>query len=710
MLVVLWSLAASGALAQEPHGRLRVIVTTEGQPVAGVSIVAGGQSAETGAEGVAELDVAPGVTTVLAAKAGFFEGRAEAPVAADQVTVVEIALTARIAVDEEVVVVASTRTGRRLEDQPTRVEVIGREEIEEKLLMTPGDIVMMLNEMGGLRVQATSPSIGAASVRVQGMRGRYTRVLSDGLPLFGQQVGGLGLLQIPPMDLGQVEVIKGVASAFYGAGAMGGVVNLLSRRPGREPTYDALLNASTLGATDAVVYASTAARDGWSASVLAGGHGQRRTDRDDDGWADLAGYRRVIVRPRAFWDGGNGRSAFLTAGLTWEERHGGTVDAAVLPSTGEPYREALDTLRSDVGGTIQTLLANRFVLTARGAANWQGHTHTFGPVVERDRHANLFGEVAVRGSAGPATWVAGLAYERDAYRPRDVPRFAYTFDVPGAFAQADVQATPWLALSAGARVDVHSEYGTFLSPRVSALVRQGAWTSRASVGQGFFAATPLTEETEAAGLTRLTIPRPLEAERGTSASLDLTRSFGATAVTATVFGSRIVDPLQVERASSYALSNQTADATNAGFELLGTWRQGPLAATATYTYVRSREGRQDVREDAELTPRHSAGLVGMWEAEQIGRIGLEVYYTGRQRLEVNPHRTESRPYVIVGLLAERRLGRARLFLNAENLTGVRQTRWDPLLRPSQGPDGRWTVDAWAPLDGRVLNGGLRFEF
>ena len=88
------------------------------------------------------------------------------------------------------------------------MEVLGREEIQEKMLMTPGDIVMMLNEMGGMRVQATSPSIGAASVRVQGMKGRYTRFLSDGLPLFGQQVGGLGLLQIPPMDLAQVEIIE----------------------------------------------------------------------------------------------------------------------------------------------------------------------------------------------------------------------------------------------------------------------------------------------------------------------------------------------------------------------------------------------------------------------------------------------------------------------------------------------------------------------
>jgi outer membrane receptor for ferrienterochelin and colicins len=710
MTVFVWSFLAAALLAQDPRGQLRVIVRSEGEPVTGASVVAGGRSTDTGADGVAELDAAPGPVLVTATKEGFFDGKAEAQVTAGQTTSVEIELIAQPEVEEEVIVVASTRTGRRLEDQPTRVEVLGREEIEEKLLMTPGDIVMMLNEMGGLRVQATSPSIGAASVRVQGMKGRYTRFLSDGLPLFGQQVGGLGLLQIPPMDLGQVEVIKGVASAFYGAGAMGGVVNLLSRRPADEPTYDALFNASTLGATDAVVYLSTAAREGWSASVLGGGHGQQQSDRDDDGWADLAGYRRGILRPRALWDGGNGRSAFLTAGLTWEDRDGGTMDGAVLPGTGEAYREALDTRRYDVGGTAQALVASRYVLTARGSAAWQQHTHTFGSIIERDRHANVFSEVALRGTSGSATWVGGVAYERDAFTPRDVPQFAYTYHVPGVFAQADVQATHWLAVSAGGRVDVHSEYGTFLSPRVSVLLRQGAWTSRASVGRGFFAATPLTEETEAAGLTRLTIPRPLTAERGTSASLDLTRAFGANAITATIFGSRITDPLQVERESSYALFNQTADATNVGLELLGTWRSGPYVATANYTYVRSQEDRDGNRQDAELTPRHSAGLVGMWEADDAGRVGLEVYYTGRQRLEVNPYSDESRPYVVVGVLAERRVGRMRLFINAENVTDVRQTRWDSLVRPSQGVDGRWTVDAWAPLDGRVFNGGIRLDF
>jgi iron complex outermembrane receptor protein len=100
----------------------------------------------------------------------------------------------------------------------------------------------------------------------------------------------------------------------------------------------------------------------------------------------------------------------------------------------------------------------------------------------------------------------------------------------------------------------------------------------------------------------------------------------------------------------------------------------------------------------------------MWEKEGSGRAGIELYYTGIQRLEENPYRDTSRPYVIVGLLAERQLAAVRLFVNGENLTGVRQTRWDPLIRPTRAPDGRWTVDAWAPLEGRNVNGGVRVRF
>src|SRR5688572_1497646 len=87
-------------------------------------------------------------------------------------------------VGEEEIIVTTTRSGRRVQDEPIRVEVIGREEIEEKLLMTPGNIATLVNETGGVRVQITSPALGAANIRMQGMSGRYTSLLADGLPLY----------------------------------------------------------------------------------------------------------------------------------------------------------------------------------------------------------------------------------------------------------------------------------------------------------------------------------------------------------------------------------------------------------------------------------------------------------------------------------------------------------------------------------------------
>ena len=150
--------------------------------------------------------------------------------------VVRVALEPELTLEEEVTVVATTRTGRRIEDQPMRVEALDREEIEEKMLMTPGDIVMMLNEMGGMRVQATSPSLGAASVRIQGMRGRYTRVLSAGLPLYGSQPGGLGLLQIPPMDPGRWRSSRGSRRPSTGRGRWAGSSTCCRGGPATRPS------------------------------------------------------------------------------------------------------------------------------------------------------------------------------------------------------------------------------------------------------------------------------------------------------------------------------------------------------------------------------------------------------------------------------------------------------------------------------------------
>jgi len=704
--VLLFSLALQ--TSQPGQSALICTVVADRAPVAGAEIVVAGQTYVTDRRGEVRIGVAAGAVSLTVVKEGFAPLTTTVMVASGQQQVVTIELEKLPSV-QETVTVSATRTGRGLEDQPMRVEVLDAEEIDEKLMMTPGDVVMMLNEMGGMRVQATSPSLGAASVRIQGMRGRYTRFLSDGLPLFGEQVS-LGLMQIPPLDLGRAEVIKGVASSLYGAGAMGGVVNLVSRRPGTKRERQLLLNRSSRGASDLGLWYSAPLSDRWGLTLLASANGQQRTDLDGDNWADLSKYARVVARPRVFWDNHAGRTFFATAGGTIEDRTGGSMPGTMLTPAGRPYVEALNTRRADVGAAYQALSANGVLWSLRGSWTSQHQEHQFGEVTERDDHDTGFAELTVRRAISRHTLVGGVAIERDSFTPLDLPRFAYTFTVPGVFVQDDVDVSRWFAISASARLDRHSEFGAFVSPRVSGLVRHGPWSSRLSYGTGFFAPTPITEETETAGLSRLAVIGPLKPERGRSTSFDVTRASGPLSATLTLFHSSISDPVEVERTGNFVLTNLSSPTTNTGVEALAVWKTEDFSFVANYAYVRSRETTDEGRVDVPLTPRHSVGLDAAWEWEGVGRLGVEWFYTGTQRLDANPYRTESRPYSVFGVLATRQIGRVLFFINGENLTDVRQTQWEPLVLPARGIDGRWTVDAWAPLDGRNINGGVRIMF
>jgi outer membrane receptor for ferrienterochelin and colicins len=608
--------------------------------------------------------------------------------------------------------VQATRGDRRVEDEPLRVEVLGEEEVEEKLLMTPGDISMLLNETTGLRVQTVSPGLGSANIRIQGLRGRYAQVLVDGLPLHGAQTGGLGLLQIPPMDLGSVEIIKGISSALYGGSALGGVVNLVSRRPGDEPIRAFLVNQTTLGGTDGVAFIGDELTERWSYTMLAGTHAQQRVDRDGDGWSDIARYERAVLRPRVFWRSPNGHNAMFTAGFTDERRAGGTAPGDTAPD-GLPFRESLATRRADIAGSGRWLVGPT-LLSLRGTIAAQRHGHRYGSVDEDDRHRTTFVEASLAGAALGGSWVLGVAFQQERFDAEDVAGFDYDFRAPALFGQHTVERGR-LAATASARVDEHSRYGTQFSPRLSVLMRLAdSWSLRASAGEGFFAPTPFTEEVDAVGLRALNALPALRAERGRSGSLDLNGTIGEIELLASVFASHItnavgtrqntLDPLRLELV-------QLARPTNThGVELGLRAHLDDLHVGVGYTWLHAREDdpATGLRRGVPLTPTHSLGGLVAWEIEDKGRIGFEVYRTGVQPLADDPFRTESEAYTHVGILAERHVGAFHVFVNAENLLDYRQTRASPLLRTTRGPGGRWTTDVWGPLDGRVFNVGLRF--
>jgi outer membrane receptor for ferrienterochelin and colicins len=619
----------------------------------------------------------------------------------------------------EKIQVRASRLGRIVTESATRTEIISGEEIQEKALMRPGNISMLVAETGGVRVQTTSPALGSANIRLQGMYGRYTQLLSDGLPLYGGQTASIGLLQIPPTDLANVEIIKGSASSLYGGSALGGVINLISRTPSDDYEGEVLLNATSKNGQDITSYFASPLTGALSASITAGIHHQKGQDLDDDGWIDMAGYERGSVRPRFYWQDDNGANLYVTLGVTTEQRNGGTLGEATL-TDGNQFPQTQDTLRTDIGFIYDQLLGEVMNLNVRGAAMNQDHEHEFGAVQEDDSHESYLIESSLSGYYDKTAWLVGLALQSEKFESDTFPELNYSYQVPGLFSQLDYEASDDFSMSLSVRTDRHSEYGTQVSPRISLLYSPENWTIRGAYGQGFFAPSPFIEDIDEAGLSRLEPLESLDEERASTASIDISYVLGGLETSLTLFASDIdnVTELEVIDGVGEALGKQVrivnADGKTdiSGAELLLRYRWQDIKFTGSYLYTdATKEGDYGVdRVPLALTPKHSAGLVVMWEEHGSHLLGFEAYYTGTQQLENNPYRERSEPYWHLGLLGQITIGQVSLFVNAENLLNVRQTKEDSLVLLKQAPSGRWTTDIWSRNDGFTVNAGLRFQF
>ncbi|UUS13960.1 TonB-dependent receptor [Stenotrophomonas sp. CD2] len=497
------------------------------------------------------------------------------------------------AVELDAVTVQSTRSGRRVSDEPIRVDVVSQEEIEEKQLMSPGNVSMLVAETAGVRVQNTSPGMGGSNIRIQGLRGRYTQLLADGLPLYGGQSSSIGLLQIPPTDLGSVEIIKGSASALYGPAALGGVVNLISRRPRDIRETEVLLNATSRGGQDLTGYVAGPLDGHWGLSMVGGYHRQDRQDLDGDGWADMPGYERMTLRPRVFWESEDGARALLTAGATRENRQGGTLLGRVV-ADGQPFTLTQHTERYDAGAVVDLPMRESDRLQLRASAMTTRHRHRYGASPENDTHQTGFAELSYGSGFGNTNWLAGVAAQQDRFRSRQFQSFDYRYTVPAVFVQAEQTLHDDLILSGSARWDEHSAYGNHFSPRLSLLFRPRDWTVRASLGKGFHAPTPFVEEIEAAGLSRLEPLQGLRAETATTGAIDVGYAQGAWEANLSLFASNIDHAIRLVDSTTMPgervqLVNVQGMTRTRGSELLLRYRWQDVTVTGSYVYTDARE-------------------------------------------------------------------------------------------------------------------------
>jgi outer membrane receptor for ferrienterochelin and colicins len=712
-------LGATPLVAQVPvTGTLLLTIEEEMGPVDGalvrvLPLNAGHPTATADAGGRARLVLPAGRQTLLIARIGYVAKRVSVVVPAGGELAVTVTMEMEM-VEMEEVAVSAARTERLAGETPIRVEVVDEMEVDEKTQMSPSGITMLLNETPGIRVQAASPSLGTGSVRILGLPGQYTAMLADGLPLYGGASSSLGPLDISPVDLQRVEVIKGAASALYGGQALGGVINLVSKpATGRN---EILLNKRTLGVTDGATWLSRKFADGTGLSFLASGTIQDAADLDDDGWGDQPRARRWGVRPRFTHVDGAGRSYFVTAGYGYDDRQGGTLGDALAPD-GLPFHEGLTGRRADIGALVRLPTGEAGHLAVRLALSTNGRERVFGPgPIEADRTSTGFLEVTRSITKAQGAAVLGAVVQVDGYHNELNDGYDHDWVTPGLFATGERDVGP-VTLSASLRGDAHPEAGVQLTGRLALLTRPATdWSVRLSGGTGFAPPNALTEETEAIGLRAIRQGADLDPEQSLGLALDVNGKVGRVEFLVTGYGSFIADAIQLADANDASgdgiLRNAAGTTRVGGAELATIWRfrGGKLLVTYGHSEGRRTDALTEEWEPVPLLPRNRIGADLMLEKEGVYRIGLEGTWYDVQPLDDDPYRAEAKPYLYTMLLVMRQFGGFEVVANFENLLDIRQTDYDPLVRPTQATGGRWTTDVWAPLEGFMANVAVRYRW
>jgi iron complex outermembrane receptor protein len=618
--------------------------------------------------------------------------------------------------EEEEVVVTATRTSRTIANTPTRTVVISGEELDEKANMKPGDIRMLLSETTGIQTQQTSATSYNSSIRIQGLDGRYTQILKDGFPLYAGFSGGLSLMQIVPLDLKQVEVIKGSTSTLYGGGAIAGLVNLVSKTPGNERELSFFTNATSAKGLDLSGFYSQ--RFNKIGTTVFGSYNLGSPyDPANIGLTAIPKSSRYTINPRLFI---YGKKTNLNIGLSYitESRTGGSMDYIKKGTPGYFEKNNTDRLSAQAG--ITHAVTEHSSLIFKTSYSHYKRTITIPSYLFGGVQQSGFSELTYNNrEKEKSQWVVGLNFLTDNFKEDaqiGVPVRDYDYQTLGVFVQHTWSPTEVFTLESGLRGDHVNDYGFSFLPRISALFKiTPKLTSRIGGGLGYKTPTVFNEESERIQFQNVLPVNPNttsnEKSVGTNFDINYRTHIGkvSLSINQLFFYTRLNDPLILTLTSTSTgyldFQNANGHIDTKGMETNLKFIYGHFKLFIGYTYANANTHYDGVKEWLALTSKHRLNNVLMYEVEEKWKLGLEAYYFSKQRLNDN---SMGKPYWIMGFMAERLWEKFSIFINFENFTDTRQTKFDTIYTgPIDNPVFR---DIYAPVDGFVVNGGVKLRF
>jgi len=616
----------------------------------------------------------------------------------------------------EIITVFSTRTRNRIKEIPTKIEVLGNEEVIEETAINPGNISKLLGETSGIQVQHTSAISGNVSFRIQGLPGKYTQLLKDGFPSYGGFSSGLSLLQIPPLDLEQVEIIKGSASTLYGDGAIAGIVNLISKKPKEKPEFSVMLNQTHKGGNDVSTYFS-GENGKLGAILIASINTQKTKDISNNGFSDLPEYNRAVIAPKLFYTFDENNKFEIGFSNVTEDRIGGDIKAINDENnSNHPFFEENKTKRltSDFKYENTSKSGNVFTLKASFGnfdRTLKTNTNIFSGVQK-----TVFSELSYYIENDKHKFVSGINFNIDDFNQKQPNTFTlnYNYQTLGVFSQDNWKITDKLFLEPGIRLDYNFKKGLFFLPRLATMYHvTDNFFTRLSGGFGYKLPTPFTDEAERTRYQSVDFSTDLKTEKSMGLNLDFNFKTELSdelflTLNQAFFITKIDNPII---ANQSLLANQIVKYETVNGSILSKGLNTNLRLSldelilyVDYTYLNPTK-TYDQNKILEYTPQNKLTSTLAYEDEEDHwKIDLEAFYFGNQYRE---NGTKTPNYWLLGVSAQKEFGHFKIALNFENILDERQTKYENIVNgPINNPNFN---QLYAPLEGFVGNIVLKYD-
>jgi len=362
-----------------------------------------------------------------------------------------------------------------------------------------------LQNVNGVRPQLNCNVCNTGDIHINGLEGPYTFVLIDGMPIVSGLSTVYGLTGIPQALIQRVEVVKGPASTLYGSEAVGGIINIITKKPSNSPLLfvDSFSSSWEEINTD-IGFKYNASKKIQGLLGINYFNYQNIIDNNNDNFTDLTLQNRISIFNKLNIERSNNKLFTIAFRYVYEDRWGGETNwNKSFRGTDLVYGESIYTSRWETFGTYELPTTENIRLQFSANGHYQDSFYgtdsykanqliAFGQLVYnkkiKKKHDLLFG-IAYRNTTYDDNTFATSESDGVTNKPSII-------HLPGVFIQDEMNLTNQHKLLIGARYDYNSLHGTIFSPRVNY-----KWNSknnknilRFSVGNGFRVANIFTED------------------------------------------------------------------------------------------------------------------------------------------------------------------------------------------------------------------------